>query len=140
MTIVTVYAIISVTCNEEDSLMAIVKQYHKETDTTYVYDSQSYWDAEKGQSRSKRRLIGKLDPVTGEIIPTGKRGRSKAEPKKATSDTDSYNEGNEADRKLILEQQMTIQALNAKIIALEQEIRKYQNALQKISQLADVTC
>ncbi|MBO7727561.1 MAG: hypothetical protein J6S50_03465 [Oscillospiraceae bacterium] len=120
--------------------MAIVKQYHKETDTTYVYDSQSYWDAEKGQSRSKRRLIGKLDPVTGEIIPTGKRGRSKAEPKKATSDTDSYNEGNEADRKLILEQQMTIQALNAKIIALEQEIRKYQNALQKISQLADVTC
>ena len=37
--------------------MAIIKQYHKDTDTTYVYDSVSYWDAEKGQSRSKRKLL-----------------------------------------------------------------------------------
>ena len=59
--------------------MAIIKQYHKDTDTTYVYESISYWDPEKKQSRSKRRVIGKLDPVTGEIIPTGKRGRTKQE-------------------------------------------------------------
>ena len=59
--------------------MAIIKQYHKDTDTTYVYDSTSYWDAEKGQSRSKRKLLGKLDPKTGEIIPTGQRGRKKKE-------------------------------------------------------------
>ena len=55
--------------------MAIIKQYHKDTDTTYVYESISYWDEEKKQSRSKRRVIGKLDPETGEIIPTGRRGR-----------------------------------------------------------------
>ena len=118
--------------------MAVIKQYHKETDTTYVYDSQSYWDAEKGQSRSKRRLIGKLDPATGEIIPTGKRGRNKTE--KETLNTNSHDEGsrvNEADQKLILEQQMTIQALNTKVSTLEQEIRKYQAVLQKISQLAE---
>ena len=54
--------------------MAIIKQYHKDTDTTYVYESISYWDEEKKQSRSKRRVIGKLDPETGEIIPTGRRG------------------------------------------------------------------
>ena len=59
--------------------MAIIKQYHKDTNTTYVYDSTSYWDAEKGQSRSKRKLLGKLDPQTGEIIPTGQRGRKKKE-------------------------------------------------------------
>ena len=118
--------------------MAVIKQYHKETDTTYVYDSQSYWDAEKGQSRSNRRLIGKLYPATGEIIPTGKRGRNKTE--KETLNTNSYDEGsrvNEADQKLILEQQMTIQALNTKVSTLEQEIRKYQAVLQKISQLAE---
>ena len=51
--------------------MAIIKQYHADTDTTYVYESTSYWDAEKRQSRSKRRLLGKLDPETGEVIPTG---------------------------------------------------------------------
>ena len=27
--------------------MAIIKQYHKDTDTTYVYESISYWDPEK---------------------------------------------------------------------------------------------
>lgn len=60
--------------------MAIIQQYHKDTDTTYVYESESYWVPELGQSRSKRRLIGKLDPETGEIIPCGKRGPKKKMP------------------------------------------------------------
>ncbi|MBQ6150394.1 MAG: hypothetical protein IJJ03_01940 [Mogibacterium sp.] len=67
--------------------MAIIKQYHKDTDTTYVYESISYWDAEKGQSRSKRKVIGKVDPATGEVVPTGKRGRKK----KAQGSTDVNN-------------------------------------------------
>lgn len=57
--------------------MSIVRQYHADTNTTYVYESTSYWDKDKGQSRSKRKLIGKIDPVTGEIVPTGGRGRKK---------------------------------------------------------------
>lgn len=60
--------------------MAIVKQYHKDTNTVYVYDSQYYYDKEKKQSRSKRKLIGKIDEETGQIIPTGKRGRKKKTP------------------------------------------------------------
>jgi len=59
--------------------MAIIKQYHKETGITYVYESVSYWDPDKKQSRSKRKMIGKLDPETGDIIPTGKIGRRKKE-------------------------------------------------------------
>ena len=54
--------------------MAIIKQYHPDTQTTYVYESTYYWDADKQQSRSKRKLIGKVDPKTGETVPTGKRG------------------------------------------------------------------
>lgn len=57
--------------------MAIIQQYHKDTDTTYVYESESYWVPELGQSRSRRKLLGKLDPVTGEIVPCGKRGPKK---------------------------------------------------------------
>ena len=45
------------------------------TDTTYVYSSEYFWDPVKKQSRSKRRVIGKIDPETGEVVPTGKRGR-----------------------------------------------------------------
>ena len=59
--------------------MAIIKQYNADTDTTYVYESTSYWDPEKGQSRAVRKCIGKIDPATGEIVPTGKRGRKKKE-------------------------------------------------------------
>lgn len=53
--------------------MAIVKQYNKKTGTTYVYESHSYWDKERKQHRSDRKLIGKIDPETGEIVPTKKK-------------------------------------------------------------------
>ena len=63
--------------------MAIIQQYNKTSNTTYVYESESYWVPELGQSRSKRKLLGKLDPVTGEIVPCGKRGPKKKETKDA---------------------------------------------------------
>ena len=52
--------------------MAIIKQTNKTTGITYVYESKSYWDPEKQQARSKRKLIGKIDPATGDIVPTGR--------------------------------------------------------------------
>lgn len=61
--------------------MAIVRQNDKRSGITYVYESTSYWDKEKQQSRSHRKLIGRLDPETGKVVPTkgwGKRrGQSK---------------------------------------------------------------
>lgn len=58
--------------------MALVKQLDKRSGITYVYDSVSYWDREKQQPRSKRKLIGKLDPVTGDIVPTDGRGKRRS--------------------------------------------------------------
>ncbi len=48
----------------------IVKHYHKPSGVTYVYESVSRWDPQKKQSRSKQVCIGKLDPGTGEFIPS----------------------------------------------------------------------
>ena len=113
--------------------MAIIKQYHKDTDTTYVYDSQSYWDAEKGQSRSKRKLLGKLDPETGEIIPTGQRGRKKKErpaedPEqvevKVTAVTAGYLEKIQQQELTIRQQQAQITELSKRIAQLEDMISK----------------
>ena len=56
--------------------MAIIKHLDKKYGVVYVYESVSYWDKEKKQPRSKRKLIGKIDPVTGEIVPTGRHGRA----------------------------------------------------------------
>jgi transposase len=54
-------------------MAAIVYQTSKQTGITYAYESLSYWDKEKQQSRAKRRCIGRIDPETKEIIPTRKR-------------------------------------------------------------------
>ena len=59
--------------------MAMVKQLDKRSGITYIYESVSYWDREKKQPRSKRTLIGRLDPTTGEIVPTDGRGKRRAQ-------------------------------------------------------------
>ncbi|MDR1271588.1 MAG: hypothetical protein LBK04_01130 [Clostridiales Family XIII bacterium] len=55
--------------------MSIVRQTDKRCGITYVYESISWWDKEKKQSRSRRKLIGKIDPGTDEVIPTRKQKR-----------------------------------------------------------------
>ncbi len=55
--------------------MAVVKQLDKRSGITYIYESQSVWDKERKQSRSVRRLIGRLDAKTGEIVATDGRRR-----------------------------------------------------------------
>ena len=55
--------------------MAIVYQRDKRSDITYAYESKSYWDKEKQQSRAKRTLIGRVDEVSGKIVSTDGRCR-----------------------------------------------------------------
>ncbi|MBO6298377.1 MAG: hypothetical protein J6N53_05975 [Lachnospiraceae bacterium] len=129
--------------------MAYIKQYHKDTDTTYVYESESYWDPEKKQARSRRKVVGKLDPVTGEIIPTGKRGRKKKDVT-ATEETNGTAESRQLslqyedakrtlDRQeqLILSQKEEIRNLKEKLTRAESQNRSLQQALKKISAILD---
>lgn len=55
--------------------MSIVKQLDKRSGITYAYESISWWDKQKKQSRSTRKLIGRVDEKTGEILATDGRGR-----------------------------------------------------------------
>ena len=50
--------------------MSIIYQKDKRSGITYAYENKAYWDKEKKQSRSKRKLIGRLDEKTGKIIHT----------------------------------------------------------------------
>ena len=50
--------------------MGIIFQTDKRSGITYAYENKAFWDKEKKQSRSKRTLIGRVDPDTGEIVPT----------------------------------------------------------------------
>ena len=58
-------------------MASIVFQKDKRSGITYAYESVSYWDKEKKQSRAKRTLVGRVDEKTGEISPTDGRGRKK---------------------------------------------------------------
>ena len=115
--------------------MAIIKQYHKDTNTTYVYESASYWDADKRQSRSKRKLLGKLDPQTGEVIPTGSRGRKRKETP-ASSDNRTDIEAREKDER-IRELTIALAQKDADIIRLEQKNHKLQETISLISRHID---
>jgi len=69
--------------------MAIIKQFDKRVGITYVYESKSYYDKEKKCSRAKRTLIGKIDPDTGELIPTDGRNKGAKSLSEAVLSNDS---------------------------------------------------
>jgi transposase len=66
---------------------SIVRQYDKRIGVTYAYESTSFWNKEKKQSRSIRKLIGIVDPETGEIKPTTKKKRKQGKPTIPTTET-----------------------------------------------------
>lgn len=112
--------------------MAIIKQYHPASHTTYVYESTSKWVPELRQSRCKRKLIGKLGP-NGEIIPTGKPGRPKKNRDNA-SET-SGDRGDEVQDELF-EQKAEVAKLRARVEHLEVENRRLVKALARARSLA----
>jgi transposase len=57
---------------------SIVYQKNKKTGIVYAYENRPFWDSEKKQSRSTRKLIGKVDPSTGDIVPTVARNTAKS--------------------------------------------------------------
>lgn len=96
--------------------MARIEHFDKRVGITYVYESTSYYDKEKHQSRSRRKLIGKLDPETGELVPTGARGR----PKKHTTPDDKMPD-----------YEMLYKQVQKGMVKKEEEIAQLTTALQR---------
>ena len=68
--------------------MSIVK-YKNQSGVTYAYEATSQYDPSTKQSRPKRKYLGRVNPETGEIVPTtGKRGRPRKNP---TTDSSGNN-------------------------------------------------
>ncbi len=122
--------------------MSIVKMHNKKTGITYVYESESYWDKEKQQPRNRRKLIGKIDPVTGAIVPTGKAGRK---PSPADTDllpqvgsTESDSSVSHTNLSFTLEEKNAeIKELRKKIKELESKCEHYEIVLQRIRAMID---
>lgn len=102
--------------------MSIVYQTDKRSGITYAYESKAYWDKEKKQSRSKRTLIGRVDPETGEILKTD--GRCK---RNSPYQTVQLTEQDEILNRL---KGMKISELKQEILRLEIENRKLKEKLE----------
>ena len=111
--------------------VGIVKVHNKARNITYVYESESYWDKDLKQPRSHRRLIGRMDPLTGEIVPTG---RKSAENASAVVHSDTHYRELYEQALITLEQKEALIAeLRQSLAAAEKDKRKYQTALRKAS-------
>lgn len=88
-----------------------------------MYENESYYDPIKKQSRSHRRLIGKIDSKSGEIVPTGKRGR----PRKIISE-ESSGTGTVSPATMVIDKlKQTIKQQEEEIDTLKREIKKLQD-------------
>lgn len=124
-----------------EKMASIIKKLNKQTGVTYVYESESYWDKEKKQPRSRRKLIGKIDDTTGEIIPTSGRGVRK---KENLTDVPAVS----ADRELAVlcqeqaqqlhQNETEILSLKKQILELTLTVKEYQRRLSKIEELSKV--
>ena len=111
---------IHITIYQEVALMAIIHQHDKRSGITYAYESHSYWDKEKKTSRAKRQLIGRVDPVSGEIIPTDGRCRKDRIDDKSITGPD-YRVLYEKLQKKCASQESLIEALRKEIRQMKEQ-------------------
>ena len=114
--------------------MAIIDVYNKARNVTYVYDSISYWDKDLKQPRSHRKLIGKRDPNTGEIVPTGTRGRRKSIP-----DPDQPANNSETKDPQYSKALETIQSKEQTILDLRQKLAEAERENFRLRQIINQT-
>ena len=108
--------------------MSIVKNKDKRTGITYVYESESYWDKEKQQPRARRKLIGKIDEQTGEIVPTDGRGRKRKDRNTTPAGKDTQDDY----KKQLAEKDILIEQLMAENRALKKERESFLKELHRV--------
>ena len=95
-------------------MACLIRNLDKRTGITYVYSSISYWDKDKKKPGSHRTLIGKIDPVSGNIIPTKgtqKNRKSKTYPayeKAAQEKLDQKSKKKDLEQERLSEQEIRI--------------------------------
>ena len=123
-------------------MSSIIKKFNKQTGVTYVYESESYWDKEKKQPRSRRKLIGKIDEKTGEIVPTGGRGNRKSRDLTDIPENLSFDRNLEAlcmeQAKQIRQNEAEITVLKKQVMELTLSVGEYKRRLSKIEELSRI--
>ena len=113
--------------------MAIIKQLNKKTGITYVFESHSYRDKETKQPRSTRKLIGRIDDATGEIVPTRKKSKVNTTSSEYTDDVTTSNPEPSVSLDLIREKDAVITEQRRQIAALLKEKEFLAKELERLA-------
>lgn len=95
-----------------------------------MYDSHKKWSKEEKKYKTIRKLIGKIDPETGQVVPTGPRGRPRRKPLGLDSEPVKAEPPNEATA-------VDTQALNNTIAKLTIENAMLISEKEKVGELLD---
>ncbi len=106
--------------------MACIIYRTTSTGRKYAYSSESYWDKEKKQPRSRRTYLGWVDPDTGEII----KGKP-SEPRKNARATKAASEENQE----IIRLKAELEEKKAELVSLRTEIRQLNSKVAKLTTL-----
>lgn len=116
-------------------MASIVHCTNKKTGTVYVYTSESHWIPGVG-CRNKRKCIGKLDPVSGKIVPTGRRGpegTSEQIQSELLNHEAMASSASLADKQALIDATLRIQDLEHALAAKTREFEQYKRAVEEAS-------
>lgn len=114
--------------------MSITKSRDNRTGIVYVYESESYWDKELKAPRNHKKLIGRLDEETGEVVPTGKKGR-KPKAENREGDAADYKALYEASEGRCAQKDQQILELRQELAEAKRELKQAAQTLEKIKSL-----
>ena len=96
----------------------IIYQQNKKSGVTYAYEDHPYWDQGKKQSRSKRILLGKVDPLTGDIVPTRGRKAKKTQNQEKEEPINSINAMSIINKVLIFLRLFVCETLAKRVVSM----------------------
>ena len=124
-------------------MSSIIRSLDKRSGITYVYSSESYWDKEKKAPRNKRILIGKINPETGEIIPTSGT-RRRAMERKAREQEERLNStvnGLEKDKSDLSERYIAaLDQFDLQLQEIEEDIQEKRREIADTRQVISEKC
>ena len=110
---------------------------NKKSGNEYAYQSVSYRDPVTKKPRNKRTYLGRVDPISREIIPPKKEGR-----KNFTKSKQLKNDDKKSDIKNIPKHTASTENNSERILSLEikvnqlnTEINRYKNVISSISSI-----
>ena len=121
-------------------MACIVYRTNKDTGVVYAFRSESYRDPVTKKPKSRRTYLGRVDPVSKEIIPkaeNGKRNRSKLgdSVNEAKAESTSSPEGVSLD--VIAQLNDVIRQRDAEIAALKKQNAKAEKAFIQLREFLD---